>query len=458
MKRMALIALAAGMLVLTIDTGAFGATGDGSQDWPARSRSPVSDLAEPTDAPAIKEQAANSWHEGAMVQEYTFACVTGDVEVLGGAWNSWFGDPGVFPRAGDVYTVAMSWGIAGQPCSGGAYVHAELGLPAYTSFAITPDRPVRCFYKRPGAANYAELSRSECPQQPGYGVYGGASFDPTTRNGGWPSATGSFFEIWIPVKTSQPTSAATFLSGIWMIDGWNSPWVFPQVDVPVATPPAPPPPPQPFIDYPYPSTVDITHNHAQLVTHLYTNGTTDNDGDATCEAYSWFELGNDDGTKDGTWDLVGTFGNGGRYCETAEPPPPAWQITQNMENLSPDKPYFWRFCYHWSKNGGGTKCGVVQGFRSNPSPTDSTAPNTFIIGHPKNPTRARTATFVFNSNETDTTFKCKRDSQANYTPCPLLTPTYKNLTLGPHILRVKAIDAADNVDPTPAVFKWKIIR
>ena len=397
--------------------------------------------------------SSNHWHEGVLQQTYTIDCVTGGVSPLGGAWMSRHTNDGVTPVAGSPYYISVSWMITGFPCTGGAYTHVEVGLPPYTQFAIDANHPVKCFYKSPNASSFAQFPQHECPQRPGYGMKGGASFDPTDGSGAWPSASGSAFEILIPVKTTQPTGNAQFMAGVWMIDGWDSPWAYPQIGVQVVSPPTPPPPPQPFIDYPYPSTVNITHNSARLDTILYTNNTADDDGDADpCEAYSWYELGNDDGTKDGSWDLVGTFANGGRYCENADG---EWAIQQNMNNLQPDKPYFWRFCYHWPGN---TKCGTVQAFRSAPSPTDSIAPNTFIEEGPPARTRSRSATFSFNSNESNTIFKCKRDGATSYQPCPIVTPTYRNLGLGDHVLRVKAVDQAGNVDATPAIWRWRIRR
>ncbi|GAB3259965.1 hypothetical protein [Nocardioides dilutus] len=85
---------------------------------------------------------------------------------------------------------------------------------------------------------------------------------------------------------------------------------------------------------------------------------------------------------------------------------------------------------------------------------DTTAPRTTITKHPKKKTRSHTAKFVFKSNEPGSTFKCKLDKK-KWKKCK--SPTkYQNLKVGKHKFQVRAIDAAGNLDPTPAVWKWKI--
>ena len=53
------------------------------------------------------------------------------------------------------------------------------------------------------------------------------------------------------------------------------------------------------------------------------------------------------------------------------------------------------------------------------------------------------------------TFQCRLDGAAVFTPCS--TPmSYSNLASGSHTFRVRAIDAAGNVDGSPAVYTWSI--
>lgn len=84
---------------------------------------------------------------------------------------------------------------------------------------------------------------------------------------------------------------------------------------------------------------------------------------------------------------------------------------------------------------------------------DTIAPRTRItktkIAHAK-----RKATFTFVSNEAGSKFKCKIDGK-RYRACTS-PKVYKDLKRGAHKFRVRAIDAAGNPDPTPAVKSFKI--
>lgn len=69
---------------------------------------------------------------------------------------------------------------------------------------------------------------------------------------------------------------------------------------------------------------------------------------------------------------------------------------------------------------------------------------------------SKAAGFSFTSTATDLVgFECKLDTALNFTACdnPL---TLTNLTEGAHTLYVRAKDAAGNVDPTPAPYKWTV--
>jgi CSLREA domain-containing protein len=84
---------------------------------------------------------------------------------------------------------------------------------------------------------------------------------------------------------------------------------------------------------------------------------------------------------------------------------------------------------------------------------DSTPPNTTISSASIIRTEHR-ATFSFTSSEAGSSFQCKLDAQA-FAPCT--SPrTYSNLSKGQHTFRVRAIDKAHNVDPTPATRTFTI--
>jgi MYXO-CTERM domain-containing protein len=83
---------------------------------------------------------------------------------------------------------------------------------------------------------------------------------------------------------------------------------------------------------------------------------------------------------------------------------------------------------------------------------DLTAPDTSITAGPASPTHQPTATFTFSTNEAGASFECSLDGAA-FTPCAS-PATYTQLLEGPHTFRVRARDAAGNVDATPASHAW----
>jgi large repetitive protein len=95
--------------------------------------------------------------------------------------------------------------------------------------------------------------------------------------------------------------------------------------------------------------------------------------------------------------------------------------------------------------------------RVDPSPAaytwmlDLFAPETTING-PSGTTTSTTETITFSSDDTAATFQCSLDD-APYAPCT--SPRHlSGLTAGPHTFRVRAVDAAGNIDQTPAASSW----
>jgi hypothetical protein len=87
---------------------------------------------------------------------------------------------------------------------------------------------------------------------------------------------------------------------------------------------------------------------------------------------------------------------------------------------------------------------------------DLTRPNTLITSRPSNNTRLRTATFRFKSTEAGSKFQCRHMS-GPWVSCS--SPrTYRGLGVGMHTFRVRAIDAAGNMDSTAAVDTWRVLR
>lgn len=82
-------------------------------------------------------------------------------------------------------------------------------------------------------------------------------------------------------------------------------------------------------------------------------------------------------------------------------------------------------------------------------------PNGRIGKHPKKRTKKRRAKFTFSSSLPGSSFECKLDRH-RFRPCS--SPFVRKLRPGAHAFRVRAISSAGAVDPTPAVFRWRILR
>jgi len=86
---------------------------------------------------------------------------------------------------------------------------------------------------------------------------------------------------------------------------------------------------------------------------------------------------------------------------------------------------------------------------------DVTPPNTSLTGTPPSSSFSPSATFTFTSTETGT-FQVSLDGGAPVSNATG-TVTFTNLPSGPHSVSIAAVDAAGNVDPTPAVYSWTIV-
>jgi hypothetical protein len=86
---------------------------------------------------------------------------------------------------------------------------------------------------------------------------------------------------------------------------------------------------------------------------------------------------------------------------------------------------------------------------------DQTAPDTILTAGPPSSTSSTSASFGFTANETGTTFECSLDSTTSYTACT--SPrAYSGVSVGSHTFRVRARDAAGNVDASPASQAWTV--
>jgi hypothetical protein len=85
---------------------------------------------------------------------------------------------------------------------------------------------------------------------------------------------------------------------------------------------------------------------------------------------------------------------------------------------------------------------------------DTINPDTFINSGPGGPTASTSATFAFISNEPGASFECSLDG-ASFSTC-MSGQSYSSLSQGSHTFQVRARDAANNLDPTPANRSWTV--
>ena len=86
-------------------------------------------------------------------------------------------------------------------------------------------------------------------------------------------------------------------------------------------------------------------------------------------------------------------------------------------------------------------------------PADSRAPQTRITKGPPPATRASRARFTFVADEPGATFGCRLDRRT-WRSCD--SPQRYRVRPGRHTFRVRAVDAARNVDASPAVRRWRV--
>ena len=85
---------------------------------------------------------------------------------------------------------------------------------------------------------------------------------------------------------------------------------------------------------------------------------------------------------------------------------------------------------------------------------DRVVPATSIDSAPADPSADASASFEFSADEGAASFECRLDA-GSWDSCS--SPQgYSSLADGNHAFRVRATDAAGNVDPTPATFSWSV--
>jgi CSLREA domain-containing protein len=89
---------------------------------------------------------------------------------------------------------------------------------------------------------------------------------------------------------------------------------------------------------------------------------------------------------------------------------------------------------------------------------DTTEPNSQFATGPQNGTLETVATFTFTGTDNrtpalDLNFECALDSTTSWNSCTS-PEQYSDLTRGSHTLRLRAIDAAGNIESTPDAYTW----
>jgi Ca2+-binding RTX toxin-like protein len=142
-------------------------------------------------------------------------------------------------------------------------------------------------------------------------------------------------------------------------------------------------------------------------------------------------------------------------AEATEGPEPSYGACTTSTSHTPlaplsDGPYTFRVLV---SDAAGNQALDLREFR-----VDTLAPQTTINSGPADPTDDTKPAFTFSSNESPSTYQCRFDAQA-FAACSGPGASHASATAmadGYHSFEVRAIDAAGNTDPTPAVRTFTI--
>jgi hypothetical protein len=101
-------------------------------------------------------------------------------------------------------------------------------------------------------------------------------------------------------------------------------------------------------------------------------------------------------------------------------------------------------------NAGNTSAPIARSFT-----VDTVAPETTIDSAPANPINSTSASFDFSTDQAGSTFECRLDAGSWVASCA--SPKgYTGLGQGSHTFQVRATDAGNNTDATPAAHTWVV--
>jgi hypothetical protein len=89
-------------------------------------------------------------------------------------------------------------------------------------------------------------------------------------------------------------------------------------------------------------------------------------------------------------------------------------------------------------------------------PTSGTLPDTMITSGPSGTITSNTATFAFSSSNTNSHFECKLEPKETAFSSCASPKSYGGLLNGSYTFRVRAIDAAGNIDASPATSSFTV--
>jgi len=105
--------------------------------------------------------------------------------------------------------------------------------------------------------------------------------------------------------------------------------------------------------------------------------------------------------------------------------------------------------------GGGSGGGGVNGEGGEGGNRGRSAPNTSIRRKPAKRTRKRQSSFTFRATQAGATFECKLDRRP-FRTCA--SPLRFRVRPGRHSFRVRAVSTDGKRDPTPARYRWRVLR
>lgn len=209
--------------------------------------------------------------DGAAKFPQRINCITGNFETVANVWVGYMGNTAVTsPMVGDVFYGRVMVAGLGNPCAG-PYAHIEINPPP-GAFLLNPTAqwPVRCFVADlNGSGEFTEFTNdTECPKLKALRLGNHAYVFDQTDGTPWPLPRGRIIQIWYPMYATQRMSGLatnSILHGyVQIMTGSGSLDTFTDAQQGVFVAENPP-----AVEYPSPSTTEITNTTAKTTAYLY---------------------------------------------------------------------------------------------------------------------------------------------------------------------------------------------